>query len=217
MRPKLLAAAVLVFFATFFAPFQKADARMNVVVYPAWGCMGDPTGMYLGLGLVGGRVASDSLTYESEGVSGFDFTLGYRFVEQFSFDLSIVGANEYLPVKPTSNIYYPGDSAEFSVLYLGVKADLFPMSETGWTPWLGFGFAFPFLSWRNYWYSQDGSAPYLAVGLDQELGRGFFLRGRYSAFRSGMTDFYGYESPDLTFSAFSLSIMYEFGRGQWEE
>jgi hypothetical protein len=188
------------------APGVGAAASLLLL---AWAADAD-AGVSFSAGLMSARASSDALAGDAR-QSGYELSLGYRAWEQLSFDLTVSVLGDTVPTKETTEIFYPPDRAEVSVLGLGMRVDVLSPARHRWTPWIGAGFGIATLVWDTYLYEQQGVGPYIALGLDLEPLRGLILRGRAWRLRASTDSQYG-ETPGVAVTAFSLGVAFEFGR-----
>lgn len=173
-------------------------------------------GLYLGIGFNQMAVRGDALESGKSG-AGMNFIVGGRLFGPVSLDITVDALAEHVNTRPTTDIYYPADTAEYSTMRLALKFDLFDLSKEGWTPWISVGQVFAFLLWDTYFYNQDGSTYGAAFGVDKEFSPGWILRGRFSTFSMSTEDDYGHDGGRLGDTTFALSVLYEFGRREAEK
>jgi hypothetical protein len=141
----------------------------------------------------------------------FQVGLGYRFWGlgndrwgRLSMELVMTGTDSGVATLPLASPSYPADQASFSLIWAGLRVDLFAPSDSRFTPWLGLGYGLGALTWHTYAHMDGGLAPVLSVGADVELYGGLMLRGSYASFKTS--------EPRIHWSALSLSLVFEFFR-----
>jgi len=171
---------------------------------------GNSDGMYLGIGPSWGNISSDALTNDHN-LSGFSFVWGFRGKGIVSPELVASGYGN-LRTKQTVNIYYPEDTAEYTILNFNMKFDLLSLPKRGWTPWVSLGYAVHILMWDSYFYDQLGGGFAPGCGFDVVIKNGLMLRGHAFYYSAKMKDNYDYDGPDLKSNEFTVMLLYEFGR-----
>jgi hypothetical protein len=164
---------------------------------------------YLGAGVA--SLSLDSQYASIDGRSGTGITLygGYEFVPTWSMELSVTAATG-IDTGPTVNIFYPADSAEYSVLRFGVRKSLWTLGERRWTPWVAVGVAYHYVNWDTFYYQLDGTGVSLGGGVDVALAPSWRLRLQAMRNRFSARDTYG-EGPFGTRSnELSASALYAF-------
>jgi hypothetical protein len=116
---------------------------------------------YLGIGVA--SLSLDSQYASIDGRSGTGITLygGYEFVPTWSVELSVSAAD--IDAGPTVNIFYPADSAEYSILRVSMRKSLWTLRERGWTPWVAAGSAYHYVNWDTFYYQLGGTASPRAI------------------------------------------------------
>ena len=163
---------------------------------------------YLGIGVA--SLSLDSQYASIDGRSGTGITLygGYEFVPTWSVELSVSAAD--INTGPTVNIFYPADSAEYSILRVSMRKSLWTLRERGWTPWVAAGSAYHYVNWNTFYYQLDGTGVSLGGGVDVALAPSWRLRLQAMRHRFSARDTYG-EGPFSTRSnELSASAMYVF-------
>ncbi|TNF49036.1 hypothetical protein EP232_01825 [bacterium] len=110
------------------------------------------------------------------------------------------------------NIYYPEDTAEYTILNFSLKFDLLSISERGWAPWISLGYALHMLNWNTYAYTMAGSGFAPGFGLDVAITPSLFLRGRAAFYSVDMTDNYDGAGVGLKSNEVNFMLVYEFGK-----
>jgi opacity protein-like surface antigen len=163
---------------------------------------------YLGIGVA--SLSLDSQYASIDGRSGTGITLygGYEFVPTWSVELSVSAAD--IDTGPTVNIFYPADSAEYSILRVSMRKSLWTLRERGWTPWVAVGVAYHYVNWDTFYYQLDGTGVSLGAGVDFGLAPSWRLRLQAMRNRFSARDTYG-EGPFGTRSnELSASALYAF-------
>jgi hypothetical protein len=160
-------------------------------------------------GVSGMRLSSELTNPGSE--TTFELGFGYRFWGlgddrwgRLSLEVVMTGADGAVETLPLASPFYPADRANFALIWTGLRVDLLAPADSRWTPWLGLGYGLGALNWQTYAHMDGGLAPVLSAGADVELYGGLMLRGRYAWFRT--------RSPEITYSAVTLSLVFEFFR-----
>jgi hypothetical protein len=169
------------------------------------------SGPAFGAGAAGVSVSSDALQGGGGGGAGLLVYGSYRFSDRLSLELAVTGVAEHLPTRATTDISYPEDRAEASVLDLRLRLDLVPSSQARLVPWVGLGLGLVTLNWQEYFYMEQGIGLSLAAGLDVRLHRGSFLRASLTHVRAGTGDNYGHDTPPASATALALSAGWQFG------
>ena len=156
------------------------------------------------------HVSSDALTRDRT-ATGYVVFGSYRVAEQVSVHMAVTGVGENLATRETTDIYYPPDRAEFSILELRLRLDLLPLSAGRFSPWVEAGVGLVTLSWQTFFYMQQGIAPSFAAGFDVRLLAGLFLRCAVAHVGAGTSDNYGHATPDLGATTVLLTAGYQFG------
>jgi hypothetical protein len=164
---------------------------------------------YVGVGV--SRLSLSSQYSSFDGRSGTGLTLfgGFEFAPTWSGEWSISGATG-LNTGPTENIFYPADSAEYSVLRVGVRKSFSKFAEGQWTPWVTAGTAYHYISLDTFYYYLDGTGLSLGGGVDVELARSW--RARVQAMRHNFSarDTYGYGPYSSRSTELSAGVIYVF-------
>lgn len=108
------------------------------------------------------------------------------------------------------NIFYPADSAEYSILRISMRKSLWRLGERGWTPWVAAGSAYHYVNWDTFYYQLDGTGVSLGAGVDVALAPPWRLRVQAMRHRLSARDTYG-EGPFSTrANELSASAVYVF-------
>jgi opacity protein-like surface antigen len=164
---------------------------------------------YVGLGV--SRLSLSSQHSSVDGRSGTGFTLfgGFEFASTWSAELSVSGATG-IDTGPTPGIFYPADSAEYSILRLNVRKGFWTFTERRWTPWVTAGVAYHYINWDTFYYQLDGAGLSLGAGVDLELVRTWRVRIQAIRHSFSARDTYA----DGTFSSrsteLSAGVIYTF-------
>ncbi len=109
------------------------------------------------------------------------------------------------------NIYYPADTADYSLVFIGVGKSLWSLNDHGWTPWIEAGFAYAGLDWKTFYYQVSGGGLALAGGLDVRMGTTpLVLRAQYITHNFSTSDTYGESAGTLSGQVLFLLLMYRW-------
>jgi hypothetical protein len=163
---------------------------------------------YLGFGLARLSLDSEYASIDGRSGSGFVFYGGYEVAPTWALELSVSAAD--IDAGPTVNIFYPADSAEYSILRFGVRKSLWPLNGRRWTPWVTAGLAYHYVNWSTFYYYLEGFGVSFGGGVDFALSQDWRLRAQAMRNRFSADDTYG-EGPFGTRSnEFSVSLFYAF-------
>lgn len=163
---------------------------------------------YLGFGLASFSLDSDYSPIDGRSGTGFTLYGGYEVAPTWSLELSVSAAG--IDTGETLNIYYPPDSAEYSILRFAVRKGLWTLDKHRWTPWVTAGLAYHYVNWDTFYYYLDGTGVSLGAGVDFALEDRWRLRLQAMRNRFSGDDTYGYGPFSTRSSEFSASVMYEF-------
>ena len=164
---------------------------------------------YLGLGVSRLSLASQYSAIDARSATGFTLIGGIELAPTWFAELS-VSAAEGIDTGPTENIFYPADSAEYSILRLGVGKSFWALAERRWTPWVSAGWSYHFINWDTFWYQVEGPGVSLGAGVDIEPARSWRLRIQAMRHRFSAHDTYGYGPYSSRTSEVSAAVMYAF-------
>lgn len=182
-----------------------AAALLGLLAAPA-----AAAGFVFGGGVASLDVSSDALLEEGAR-SGFHVFAGWRLAEHASVAFEVTAAGAHVPTRETTEISYPEDRAELSVVDVRLRLDLLPLSRHRATPWVEAGLGIATLVWDTYFYSQQAVAPSFAAGVDVRIAGGLFLRGALSRVSARTTDLYDHETPRLGVTSLQLVAGWQFG------
>ena len=168
---------------------------------------------YVGGGVGRFSISSDHPSIGDQSAFGISLLYGIR-LHSHVFELSMGGASG-IDVGPTSDPFYPADSADygyFSLSYQYQFRNLFPSTTV--TPYFGGGYSFNSINWNNYVYDHSGDG-YSIIG-----GIIFRLQTRWSANLAVRRMSYSgerllfvtgdYEDYDSEVYEFSATLVYHF-------
>lgn len=161
---------------------------------------------YLGLGIASLSLSSDYAPIDGQSGTGFFLVGGYEFAPTWSFELS-VSARE-IDAGPTIGIYYPADSADYSILRFALRKSLWTLGEHRWTPWLTVGAAYHYIGWNTFYYQLEGFGASLGGGVDFALAASWSVRLQGMLNRFSASDTYGEGSYSSRTSELSASVIY---------
>ncbi|HVO40892.1 MAG TPA: hypothetical protein VMV03_17810 [Spirochaetia bacterium] len=159
---------------------------------------------------VGLGVSNISVQNDANGVSGGSGSVavafGFELIDTWSVEMFMSGGSVSTGVP--QSIYYPPDTADYGILFAGIRKSLWSLNDHVLTPWIEVGAGFPSLVWHTYAYNTLGVGLALAGGLDLGMGP-LVLRGQYLYQRASTSDPYGFTS-DVSGQVFSLLVMIRF-------
>lgn len=162
--------------------------------------------VFVGAGVSAMKVSSDVTTPAS--LATWELSFGYRpwgFREypwsRFSWELTVTGKGGAIDMPASAS--YPAEEADFSLLSVGFRFDIFAPAHSRWTPWLGVAAGIAMLSGDAR--AEAGVGAVFGAGIDLQLRAGLMLRARLSTVRIGSAE-------SLEFAAGSLSLVWEFLR-----
>jgi hypothetical protein len=125
---------------------------------------------YFGLGPSHASIHSDYSAIGDQSANGYAVVAGVEFGDTWSAEIFVSGGHK-IATDTTQNIYYPPDSAEYSLADFRIRKSFWSLDEKNWTPWLGAGYGIGNVSWDNFFYNVSGSGLGLSGGVDMKLGR----------------------------------------------
>ena len=161
---------------------------------------------YVGLGFASFSLGSQYSSIDGRSGSGFTLLGGFEFASGWSTEMSVSAATG-IDTGPTQNIYYPADSAEYSILRFSVRKSLWALAERKWAPWIAAGTAYHYINWDTFYYQLDGVGLSLGAGVDFELAPSWRLRVQGTKHRFSVRDTYGdgpYSSRSSELSAAAI-------------
>ena len=161
---------------------------------------------YFGLGFASLSLSSDYAPIDGQSGTGFALIGGYAFAQTWSIELSVSAAD--IDAGPTVGIYYPADSAEYSILRIAVRKSLWTLGEHAWTPWLAVGGAYHYVNWSTFYYQLDGTGASLGAGADFALAPSWSVRVQAMHNRFSASDTYGDGSYSSKTNELSASVIY---------
>lgn len=178
----------------------------------AAGLMAMPDGSaqpYVGLGISELSLSSEYSSIDGRSKLGFTLLTGYEFASTWFTEFSVSAASG-IDTGPTVNIFYPADSAEYSILRFSIRKSFWTLAERRWTPWVAAGAAYHYINWDTFYYQLDGFGVSLGAGVDLELAPPWRLRVQALRHRFSARDTYG-EGPFSTRSReLSAAMIYAF-------
>jgi outer membrane protein W len=161
---------------------------------------------YFGLGIASLSLSTDYAPIGEQSGTGFVLIGGYEFASTWSFELSVSATD--IDTGPTIGIYYPADSAEYSILRISLRKSLWSLVEKRWTPWLAIGGAYHYASWNTFYYQLDGTGASFGAGVDFALAPSWSVRVQAMRNRFSASDTYGEGSYSSTTDELSASVIY---------
>jgi opacity protein-like surface antigen len=163
---------------------------------------------YVGLGV--SRLSLSSQYSSVDGRSGAGFTLfgGFEFASTWSAEFSVSATG--IDTGPTQGIFYPADSAEYSILRLSVRKGFWTSTERRWMPWVTAGAAYHYINWDTFYYQLDGTGLSLGAGVDLELAQTWRVRIQAIRHSFSARDNYGDGSFSSRSTELSAGVIYTF-------
>jgi len=167
-------------------------------------------GWSFGAGVASMNVRSAQLEGGGRSATGWRLDLGYRVWDRLAWEIAVSSPGD-LDTEPTPSISYPADRAEFSVLELGARLELVPLSRSRVSPWVQLGLGYAYLNWQTYFYQQGGVGLALSAGLDLRVAGGLVARAGLSHLGAKASDTYGEPSPGMRATSLFLGLGWQFG------
>ncbi|MGA2642380.1 MAG: hypothetical protein ABSG21_15930 [Spirochaetia bacterium] len=104
---------------------------------------------------------------------------------------------------------YPPDSADYSLLFIGLRKSLWSLNDHIWTPWIEVGGGITGLVWHTYAYQTSGEGLVLGGGVDVRMGP-LVLRAQYLYHDISTTDPYECDAGSLSGNVVSVLFMFWF-------
>jgi hypothetical protein len=165
---------------------------------------------YIGLGPSYASIHSDYSAIGSKSANGYAILAGLEFANTWSLEM-FISTGHHISTDATRNIYYPPDSAEYSVVDFSIRKSIWPLDEKGWTPWIGAGFGIGEVYWDTYFYEITGTGLALSGGVDLEIGKSpLVVRMQFMEHSFSAADTYGYGPYKVRGELFSALLMYRF-------
>lgn len=166
---------------------------------------------YVGFGASNLSSSSDYSAIDSKGGTGFTLYLGYEIAPTWLAELSV---SDVLAMKtgPTEQISYPADKAEYGVISLNIRKNIWPLSERTWTPWVSTGLSYHHINWDTYFYQLEGFGVNVSGGLEFEMAKALRLRIKSAVYKSGLYNTYDDGPFDSSTLEFSASLVYAFSK-----
>jgi len=165
-------------------------------------------GFYIGGGVSLVTLNSDHPSINDQNGIGYLLFAGTKY-DKWGIELAATGGPSF-STGPTPGIYYPEDSAEYTILDLGIKRYFHPKNTTNLSPWIGAGLGLHFIDWSTFYYNVDGYGYSISGGVDYQIDPDWFIRGGavYHDFKSD--DFYEYGPYDDTATQINLVVFFLF-------
>ncbi len=110
--------------------------------------------MHLGLGFSSASARND-VNGIDDSSGGYALTLGWEFADTWSLEF-FTSLGHSVTTGVPQNIYYPADTADYSLVFIGVGKSLWSLNDHDWTPWIEAGFAYAGLDWKTFYYQVSG-------------------------------------------------------------
>lgn len=168
-------------------------------------------GVYVGGGVSRFSLSSSNSAIDGRAANGVTIFGGVEFASTWSAELAISAAPE-IDTGPTQNIFYPADSAEYSILRASIRKNFWKLTEHHWAPWIGAGTAYHYINWDTYYYYLHGAGLFVAAGVDVELARSWHFRMQAVQHRFSARDNYDYGPFRTRVLELSGAVIYYFRR-----
>lgn len=164
---------------------------------------------YLGAGISNLSLSSQYSSIDGRSKTGFTLFGGYEFASTWFTELAVSSAAG-IDTGPTENIYYPADSAEYSILRLSIGTSFWTFAERRWRPWIAAGMSYHYVNWDTFYYQLDGTGLALGAGVDIQLLRSWRLRAQANWYRYSLRDTYGDGPYNSRTTELSAGVIYAF-------
>lgn len=164
---------------------------------------------YVGLGVSRLSLSSDYSSIDGRSGTGFTLFGGYEFASTWFAEFSVSAATD-IDTGPTQNIYYPADSAEYSILRFSIRKSFWTFADRRWAPWVSAGAAYHYINWDTFYYQLDGTGLSIGAGVDLELVQSWRLRIQAIWHRFSARDTYGDGPFNSRTSELSTALIYAF-------
>ena len=104
---------------------------------------------------------------------------------------------------------YPPDTADYALLFMGLRKSLWSLKDHILTPWIEVGGGISGLVWHTYAYQTNGVGLALGGGLDVRMGP-VVLRAQYLHHDCSTTDPYNCDAGSLSGNVVSVLFMLWF-------
>lgn len=168
-------------------------------------------GAYVGGGVSKVSLSSSNSTIDGRAANGLTIFGGYEFASTWSAELAFSVAPK-IDTGPTENIYYPADSAQYSILRAGMRKNFWNLAEHHWAPWIGAGTAYHYIYRDTYYYYMHGTGFFVAGGVDVQLDRSWHFRAQAVQHRFSVRDNYDYGPFRTRALELSGAVIYYFRR-----
>jgi opacity protein-like surface antigen len=119
---------------------------------------------YVGLGVSRFSINSEHPSIDDQSITGISLLFGFRY-RNHVIELSM-GGGSGIEAGPTSDIYYPADSADYSAITLSYQYQFRGLRlADNVFPYLGLGYNFNSINWENYVYDHSGDGYAIIGGL----------------------------------------------------
>lgn len=143
-----------------------------------------------------------------DGSSGYvAVAFGFEFADTWSLGMFMSGGS----VSTGDIQMYPPDSADYALLFIGLRKSLWSMNDHFLTPWIEVGAGITGLVWHTYAYQTRGVGLALGGGVDVRIGTSpLVLRAQYLHHDISTTDPYGCDAGSLSGNVVSVLFMLWF-------
>ncbi len=157
-------------------------------------------------------VNSDHPSIDGQSGTGFQLIQGIRW-KHIGFELTMGGVT--IDTKEVTDIYYPADSADYSIIDVTAKYYLRLNDNNRLLPWVGIGTGLHLISWNSYVYSIDGVGLSASAGFDYRIYRGLSLRGGIKNHWVKSEGPYDHGSYGIDTLEASLGVIWVFSRNTY--
>ncbi len=158
-------------------------------------------------------INSDHPSIDDQSIFGISLLFGLRN-RNHVFELSM-GGGSGLEVGPTTDIYYPADSADYGAFTLSYQYQFRNLKlANNVVPYFGIGYSFNSINWVNYVYDHSGDGYAILGGVIFRIEKVWAVNLSVRRFSfSGERILFSYgDYPDYTTEVyeFTANLMYHF-------
>jgi hypothetical protein len=166
---------------------------------------------YFGIGASQASIDSNYPAIGHKSAGGYALLAGLEFAGNWSVEM-FVSSGHNITTGATENIYYPPDTAEYSMLALNLRLSIWSLEENWWTPWIGVGVSIGDVSWDTYFYGlTSGWTPAISGGVDVRLGNSPLAARTQALFQKfSAKDTYDYGPYNVSARVLSAMLVYRF-------
>ena len=166
---------------------------------------------YFGIGASQASIDSNYSAIGHKSAGGYAFLAGFEFARNWSMEMFVSGGHN-ISTGATENIYYPPDTAEYTMLALNLRLSIWSLEDNWWTPWIGVGLSIGDVSWNTYFYGlTSGWTPAFSGGVDVRLGNSPLAVRTQVLFQNfSAKDTYDYGPYNVSARVISAALVYRF-------